>query len=183
MSKKRKTNYDRYKATFELAKSEHRLKIGARMLTKYEYDRTYENTRYEQNEAMGKNLSPREIRKLIMDTQAIDRDRALRAYKEYKRAIYDPYMKKDNDIKAVWVSDDTYWGNESPKRPLSEEEKMKLNKKEREKAEKEEARMDKIMRHSTFAGFMRDKHAVHYMIAAEILNGRDREEVLADYGY
>lgn len=169
MSKKRKTNYDKYKATYELAKSEHRLKIGARMLTKYEYDRVYEQTRYDKND-----LSPKEVRKLIMDAQAIDRDRAVRAYKEYKKAIYDPFMKNDKEFKGVWISDDTYWGRD--RNPWGSD---------REKGQKLESAEDeaKIGRHTTLAGFMRDKHAVHFMISTEIMNGRSREEVLADYGY
>ncbi len=37
--------------------------------------------------------------------------------------------------------------------------------------------------HYNLSGVLKDKEAIHILISYRILNGEDREEVLADYGY
>ena len=37
--------------------------------------------------------------------------------------------------------------------------------------------------HYNLSGLLKDKDAMHFLISYRIMNGEDREEVLADYGY
>lgn len=93
--------------------------------------------------------------KNILDAQRIvKQENKAKVWREYKKMLKEEQLKPGNQT----TQNNTYWGGNKES-------------------------VTGVGYHRTFTGLMRDRDAVHFIIAHRIENGEDSRDVLADFGY
>ena len=99
----------------------------------------------------------------LSDTKILKAQTMLHGQKE-KKAVWKEYSKIKKRIgrgESV-LMEDTYFGSAY---------------------DEESEELEGLSYHYNLSGLLKDKDAIHFLISYRIINGEEREEVLADYGY
>jgi hypothetical protein len=94
------------------------------------------------------------IKKILDAQRNVKQENKAKVWQQYKKMIKDEQLKAGTQTSQAG----TYWGNT-------------------------QTQQDGLKYHRTFSGLMKDRNAVHYIIAHRISSGEDEREVLADFGY
>lgn len=101
----------------------------------------------------------------MVEAQAIPKHIVEKSFKQYEYLRDNSLMRPGDKFETTKEWDNSYWGGEIEE-VIKKPENFKLG------------------YHRTMSGFLKDKHAIHFMITFEIELGElSREEVLDEYGY
>lgn len=109
---------------------------------------------YKEFEADMKNPNYGSVKKILDEQRNVKQKNKKKVWQEYKKMIKEEQLKAGQQTNQQG----TYWGGTKPGK-------------------------SGLGYHRTFSGLMKDRDAVHFIIANRIGNGEDAKDVLADFGY
>ena len=146
--------YQKYRERFYAEKKLGNVKVDVRILNA----KTYKKYRTERDPSVGRPLTDREI--IDSQTMLHGKGAKTKSWKDYLRIRKTFQRGQVKTLKNKYIAD------------IDEEGDIIFKEEENE-----------LFYHYNLRGLLHDKHAIHMLITGRILEGEDRKEVLADYGY